>query len=48
MEEINPDPVAVTLAMAEQHQFEQLKMACLEFVAAPEDLGGTESSGALF
>ncbi|KAK4784171.1 hypothetical protein SAY86_018539 [Trapa natans] len=38
-EEINPDTVATTLALAEQHQCLQLKAVCLQFVATPENLG---------
>lgn len=39
-EELNVDNVATTLALAEQHQFLQLKAFCLKFVAYPTNLGG--------
>lgn len=48
IDEISPVTVAATLALAEQYRCEQLKVACLEFVATPENLGGTESLNAPF
>lgn len=39
--EINPDTVATTLALAEQHNCPQLKAICLKFVANPANLGGS-------
>lgn len=40
-EELNVDNVATTLALADQHQFLQLKAFCLKFVASPANLRGT-------
>lgn len=40
-EKLDVDNVATTLALAEQHQFLQLKAFCLKFVASPAKLGGT-------
>ncbi|KAJ0259507.1 BTB/POZ and MATH domain-containing protein 3 [Hirschfeldia incana] len=37
-EELNVDNVATTLALADQHQFLQLKAFCLKFVASPANL----------
>ncbi|KAF3558020.1 hypothetical protein F2Q69_00017675 [Brassica cretica] len=37
-EELNVDNVATTLALADQHQFLQLKEFCLKFVASPANL----------
>ncbi|CAA7029000.1 unnamed protein product [Microthlaspi erraticum] len=37
-EKLNVDNVATTLALAEQHQFLQLKAFCLKFVASPGNL----------
>ncbi|XP_020884817.1 BTB/POZ and MATH domain-containing protein 3 isoform X2 [Arabidopsis lyrata subsp. lyrata] len=39
-EKLDVDNVATTLALAEQHQFLQLKAFCLKFVASPANLGG--------
>ncbi|KAG2309351.1 hypothetical protein Bca52824_029099 [Brassica carinata] len=39
-EELNVDNVATTLALADQHQFLQLKEFCLKFVASPANLRG--------
>lgn len=39
-EKLNVDNVATTLALAEQHQFLQLKAFCLKFVASPGNLRG--------
>ncbi|XP_010517338.1 PREDICTED: BTB/POZ and MATH domain-containing protein 3-like isoform X2 [Camelina sativa] len=39
-EKLDVDNVATTLALAEQHQFFQLKTFCLKFVASPANLGG--------
>lgn len=39
-EEITADTVATTLALAEQHQFGQLKAMCLKFAAHPTNLAG--------
>ncbi|KAI3936270.1 hypothetical protein MKW92_029598 [Papaver armeniacum] len=42
-EEITPNTVATTLALADQHECLQLKTACLNFTAEPENVGGTPS-----
>lgn len=42
-EEINAATVATTLALAEQHQCQQLKDTCLKFAANPANLGGAYS-----
>ncbi|XP_024003917.1 BTB/POZ and MATH domain-containing protein 3 isoform X2 [Eutrema salsugineum] len=39
-EKLNVDNVATTLALAEQHQFLQLRAFCLKFVASPSNLRG--------
>ncbi|KAJ6983055.1 hypothetical protein NC653_026006 [Populus alba x Populus x berolinensis] len=49
-EELSAETVAITLALAEQHQCVQLKAICLKFAANPENLGGhsiSESAGAI-
>ncbi|KAL3579114.1 hypothetical protein D5086_020618 [Populus alba] len=38
-EELSAETVAITLALAEQHQCVQLKAICLKFAANPENLG---------
>ncbi|KAG7643701.1 BTB/POZ domain [Arabidopsis suecica] len=43
-EKLDVDNVATTLALAEQHQFLQLKAFCLEFVASPANLGAVMKS----
>ncbi|EOA27240.1 hypothetical protein CARUB_v10023357mg [Capsella rubella] len=43
-EELDVDNVATTLALAEQHQFLQLKAFCLKFVASPANLGAVMKS----
>ncbi|KAL1217795.1 BTB/POZ and MATH domain-containing protein 3 [Cardamine amara subsp. amara] len=43
-EKLNTDNVATTLALAEQHQFLQLKAFCLKFVASPSNLGAVMKS----
>lgn len=43
-DELTPETVATTLALAEQHHCAELKFACLKFVAVRENLGGTTLS----
>ncbi|XP_019100528.1 PREDICTED: BTB/POZ and MATH domain-containing protein 3-like isoform X1 [Camelina sativa] len=43
-EKLDVDNVATTLALAEQHQFFQLKTFCLKFVASPANLGAVMKS----
>ncbi|CAL9236217.1 unnamed protein product [Arabidopsis halleri] len=43
-EKLDVDNVATTLALAEQHQFLQLKAFCLKFVASPANLGAVMKS----
>ena len=42
-DELTPETVATTLALAEQHHCAELKSACLRFAAVRENLGGTTS-----
>ncbi|KAJ4847237.1 BTB/POZ and MATH domain-containing protein 2 [Turnera subulata] len=39
-EDVSINTVATTLALAEQHQCDQLKASCLKFIALPENLKG--------
>ncbi|XP_010554622.1 PREDICTED: BTB/POZ and MATH domain-containing protein 3 [Tarenaya hassleriana] len=43
-EHLNVDNVATTLALAEQHQFSQLKTFCLKFAASSTNLGAVMQS----